>query len=387
MLLGRYVSINESYWALLDVATGKLTNRELPGGKKGAIGALAFAPDGKHAYITTDVRGEFRRLARVDLATDRFQWLTDDIDWDVADLQVHRDTGHVVFTVNENGATALYMLQDGNKEYRRLPTPLGIISSLEFSPDGKRLGFTLSRPDAPSDAYSLRLADNELTRWTVSEVGGLDPASFIKPQRIKFTSFDDGTIPAYYFRPRGASKDQPVPVLINIHGGPESQYRPFFSGSTQFYLNELGIAVICPNVRGSRGYGKTYLKLDNATKREDSVKDIGALLDWIAEQKERVEQQLGDIQRYSFDPQSVEILRQRLEAKLETASTEDRRFILDAVGAKVLVQGDGAWDLELQVPRGVPAAEAPFQEGVLQTVSDGPESNYTRNTDWQCWWL
>jgi len=163
---------------------------------------------------------------------------------------------------------------------------LGQVASLEFSPDGKHLGFTLSRPDLPGDAYSLALADGKLTRWTYSEVGGLNPATFVTASRIQFSAKDGLTIPAYYFKPRKASKDRPVAVLINIHGGPESQYRPAFNGIEQFYLHELGLAVIHPNVRGSAGYGKTYLKLDNADKREDSVRDIGSLLDWVATQPE-----------------------------------------------------------------------------------------------------
>jgi dipeptidyl aminopeptidase/acylaminoacyl peptidase len=123
-------------------------------------------------------------------------------------------------------------------------------------------------------------------RWTYSEVGGLNPDTFVKPERFSYESFDGRKIPAYIFRPRGASQEKPAAVLIQIHGGPESQYRPFFSPSDQFYVNELGLAVIHPNVRGSAGYGKTYLMLDNAEKREDSVRDIGALLDWIARQPE-----------------------------------------------------------------------------------------------------
>ncbi len=284
LLLGRYVSINESYLALLDVETKKRTDLKLPTDAKAAIGTMAFAADGKSVYLTTDARGEFRRLARLDLETLKYEWLSDDINWDVSDLAIDRQRGTVAFAVNEDGASRLYLLSGGKR--RELRIPLGILSSLEFSPDGLQLGFTLSRPDAPSDAYSLRTKNSKLTRWTFSEVGGLDPEKFIKPKRIQFESFDGKTVPAYYFQPRGATADKPVPVLINIHGGPESQYRPYFSGSTQFNLNELGIAVIYPNVRGSAGYGKTYLKLDNAERREDSVRDIGALLDWIAEQPE-----------------------------------------------------------------------------------------------------
>ncbi|MBP88409.1 MAG: peptidase S9 [Planctomycetaceae bacterium] len=284
LLLGRYVSINESYFALFDVATKTRTGLELPGPEKASIGDLAFSPDGKSIYITTDAGAEFNRLARYDIATKEYQWLTDDIDWNVSAVEVDTESGLVAFAVNENGASRLYLL-DGD-ERRDLQLPLGIISSIEFSPDGKQLGFTLSRPDAPSDAYSLKLSNNELTRWTFSEVGGLNPDSFIPPKRVQFKTFDDRLIPAYYYKPRGASGDKPVPVVVSIHGGPESQYRPYFRSSTQYYLNDLGIAVIAPNVRGSAGYGKTYLKLDNAEKREDSVKDIGALLDWIEDQPE-----------------------------------------------------------------------------------------------------
>src|SRR5439155_22153953 len=134
---------------------------------------------------------------------------------------------------------------------RSLKVPTGVISTLEFSPDGKHLGFTLSRPDAPADVYSIELASETLTRWTYSEVGGLNPVAFVTAERIRFPSFDDREIPGWYYRPRGASREKKAPVVINIHGGPESQAQPLFSGTTQFYLNEMGIAVILPNVRGS----------------------------------------------------------------------------------------------------------------------------------------
>jgi dipeptidyl aminopeptidase/acylaminoacyl peptidase len=188
----------------------------------------------------------------------------------------------VAFAVNEDGASRVYLL-NGDKR-KQLDIPLGTVDNLDFSPDGSHLGFTLSRPDAPADAYSGRLADGRLQRWTFSETGGLNHELFVTPERVQFPSFDDRSIPAYIFRPRSASSEKPAAVLVSIHGGPESQYRPDFSPLVQYYVNELGLAVVHPNVRGSAGYGKTYLKLDNAEKREDSVKDIGALLDWIGQQ-------------------------------------------------------------------------------------------------------
>jgi dipeptidyl aminopeptidase/acylaminoacyl peptidase len=123
-----------------------------------------------------------------------------------------------------------------------------------------------------------------LVRWTYSEVGGLDTTAFREPELISYPTFDevDGKpreIPVWVYKPAG---EGPYPVVVSIHGGPEGQSRPWFVSTYQMWLARLGVAVVVPNVRGSSGYGKTYLGLDNGFKREDSVKDIGALLDWIA---------------------------------------------------------------------------------------------------------
>ncbi|HEY7329147.1 MAG TPA: alpha/beta fold hydrolase [Gemmataceae bacterium] len=284
VLLDHYVSINETYPALLDLATGEKKKLTIPANGKAAYRHLAFLPDGQSAYITTDARGEFQQLARVDLNTLEYQFNNSDISWDVSSVMVEPKTGLTAFTVNEDGASALYLLRDNKRE--RVTVPLGLLSGMRFSPDGKHLGFTLARPDAPADAYSIAVEGYQLTRWTYSEVGGLNPSVFVTPTRIHFPSFDNRKIPAYYYKPASAKDGKPVPVIISIHGGPESQFQPIFSGLYQFYLNELGCAVVAPNVRGSAGYGKTYLTLDNAEKREDSVRDIGALLDWIGRQPE-----------------------------------------------------------------------------------------------------
>lgn len=295
LLLLRYVSANESYPAVFDLETKKRIDLPLPGMKKGAFSPLAFSKDGKNIYLGADTEGEFRQLGRLNIATGEYEWLAKDIEWDVTDIEVDPVSGKVAFVVNADGASRVFLLDNASSPEPsgksingkvELNLPLGIVSSLEFSPDGEELGMTIARPDAPPDAYSYHLKTGKLTRWTVSEVGGLNPGTFIKPTAIRFPSFDGREIPAWYYKPRRASADKKVPVLIIIHGGPEGQSQPYFSGATQFYLNELGIAVILPNVRGSSGYGKTYLKLDNAEKREDSVKDIGALLDWVKQRPE-----------------------------------------------------------------------------------------------------
>jgi len=179
-----------------------------------------------------------------------------------------------------------------SRDYARVDNiPVGLIGSLEFSPDDTRLGMTLNTYSTPSDAFVLELGRQplrygSLTRWTFSEVGGLDTTQFVEPQLITYPTFDkvDGAprqIPAWVYKPAGKG---PHPVVISIHGGPESQSRPAFSATYQMWLAELGTAVVVPNVRGSYGYGKTYVSLDNGFKREDSVRDIGALLDWIETQ-------------------------------------------------------------------------------------------------------
>jgi dipeptidyl aminopeptidase/acylaminoacyl peptidase len=286
LVLKRTVSANESYLAVINYESGKRTDLPPMGADKAAYGPMTYGLTEDYFFVVTDANGEFAQLYRKDCNQGTYENLTADIPWDVSDLALNGRTGQLAFTVNADGISRLFFIDKPYEKkvtYRELEIPQqGIISSLEFSPNGKRLGFTLARPDAPADVHSV--GEDGIVRWTYSEVGGLNPASFVTPTRIRFKSFDDREIPAHVYKPKNASEGNRAPVLINIHGGPEGQAQPYFTGATQFYVNELGIAVIYPNVRGSIGYGKTYLKLDNAEKREDSVKDIGALLDWIAQQ-------------------------------------------------------------------------------------------------------
>ena len=293
LLINRVVSINETYPAILDLKTRKLTPIPPPGAadgkeapdKKFAVGVGVFSKDGESVFLTSDADGEFQHVAQISLKDFSYTWLSKDIPWDIDQLELDPLTGRLALTANEGGLSSLYLydLAKPSAGLKRLAVPQGIISGLEFSPTGTELGFTLLPADGPSEAGSIQLVSGQLTRWTSSEVGGLNTRTFVSPTLIQFPTFDGREIPAFYFKPK-ATANKRFPVLINIHGGPESQYRPFFSGIDQYYLVELGIAVICPNVRGSEGYGKTYLQLDNGPKREDSVKDIGALLDWIKTQ-------------------------------------------------------------------------------------------------------
>ncbi len=285
LLLARYVSINETQPAMFDIATRKLTPLALlPQGRQpAAYGRMRFAKDGRSFYFTSDALGEFQQLYLYDRATGAATQQTPWKTWnaDVEELTVDPVTGRLVCVLNERGFSRAWLI-DANTS-TPLELPRGILDRVEFSPDGKRLGFTLARPNRPADVFSWDVAAKHLDQWTFSETGGLDPARFTGPEPFEYPTFDGRAIPAFLTRPP-ETNGQKLPVLIQIHGGPESQYRPGFSPIDQFWTGELGIAVIAPNVRGSAGYGQSYLKLDNGPLREDSVRDIGALLDWIAKQ-------------------------------------------------------------------------------------------------------
>jgi dipeptidyl aminopeptidase/acylaminoacyl peptidase len=283
LLVTRYVSAAESHPYILDLSTGALT-RLNPTEEKVAYGDAAFAKDGRGIYFTSDEGSEFKRLRYYDLKTGDITVLTEGIPWDVEEIELSDDGRYLAFTANEDGVSVLRVLDTRTMEGIPLPEiPLGVIQRLSFSPDGGALGLVLETPRSPADVYAVDISGGKLVRWTYSEVGGLRSETFCVPTLIRYETFDkvDGkprAIPAFYYKPKG---DGPYPVLVDIHGGPEGQAFPDFSAMVQYFVNELGVAVLVPNVRGSSGYGKSYLRLDNGYKREDSVKDIGALLDWI----------------------------------------------------------------------------------------------------------
>lgn len=294
LLVMKYVSAAESYPGAVNVETGKLEMFPVDGGKA-SFGRFAFAPDGKGVYFISDEpldgqAQEFKSLRYHDIHTNQLRRVGPVIDWDVQGFDISQDGSRLAYTSNEDGITHLRVLALPSMQEVALPElPIGVISGASFSPDGKRLAVTLNSATSPSDIYVIDLAAQQSTRWTRSEVGGLDASTFVAPSLIRYPTFDevDGkprTIPAFYYKPAKASGK--LPVIINIHGGPEGQSYPSFNPTAQFLANEMGVAMLVPNVRGSSGYGKTYLSLDNAEKREDSVRDIGALLDWIAQQPE-----------------------------------------------------------------------------------------------------
>ncbi len=293
LLALNYVSITDSSAHLVDLDSGSVTLLSGGPGNVSVNYPVAF-DDGNDGYwLITNQGSEFQRLAWQATAPGAaIEVVTRDIEWDVSGAVVSRDRKRMAFAVNENGRSAIYLLDPRTRKYRRIDSiPTGVAGSMAFSPDGSRLGMTLNTATSPSDTFVLELGRDPLdygalTRWTFSEVGGLDMTVFREPELVSYPTFDEvggkpREIPAWVYKPEG---EGPFPVVVSIHGGPEAQSRPWFSSTYQMWLAKLGVAIVVPNVRGSAGYGKTYLGLDNGFKREDSVRDIGALLDWIATQ-------------------------------------------------------------------------------------------------------
>jgi dipeptidyl aminopeptidase/acylaminoacyl peptidase len=288
LLLSNYISRTASFLYVFDMTNGALTPIH---DTLDTVSQEAGAWDskGEGLFLTSDEFTDFRSLLYHDLKSGKEVNLTADISWDIRDIILSNDRKNVVFSTNEHGYSSIYKMDAQTFVYKKITSlPSGIIGSFHFKPTGNILGFTIQKPNRPADVYTIDLNTTKIEQWTQSECGELDTSTLKTPEIIHFPTFDSSNgetrlIPCFYYKPEG---NGPFPVLISIHGGPETQYWPSFSPITQFYVNELGIAVLAPNVRGSGGYGKTYLSLDNGFKREDAVKDIGALLTWIGKQPE-----------------------------------------------------------------------------------------------------
>jgi len=283
-----YVSVTDSRAALVDLDSGAVTILAGGEGNESVNLPVAFDDDGEGFWLITDQGSEFNQLAWQSLTPgSKPEIVTASISWNISNVVISHDRKRMAFVANENGNSRVYLMDPATREYRIVDKiPTGLAYGLLFSPDDRQLGMTLNAAQSPSDAYALKLGRKplrygRLVRWTESEVGGLDASRFVVPELVEYPTFDGRQIPAWVHKPREGG---PHPVIIRIHGGPEGQARPVFSATYQLWVARLGAAVIQPNVRGSTGYGKSYVSLDNGFRREDAVRDIGALLDWIESQ-------------------------------------------------------------------------------------------------------
>jgi dipeptidyl aminopeptidase/acylaminoacyl peptidase len=287
ILLKEELSINESYLWLVDTATGEksaLTPRDRK--EKVSYGDAAFSKDDKGVYLTTDRDSEFHRLAYLDFSSQQPKYLTAKIPWDVEAFSLSHDGRRIAFVTNEAGASVLHVRSRGSEADAPLPKlPAGVIGALRWQHDSRELGFSIVNARGPGDVYSLDVPSGKLARWTTSETA-VKTDDFPEARLVKWKSFDGKEISGFLYLPPAGKFPGKRPLLVVIHGGPEGQSQPIFLGRGNYYLNELGIALVYPNVRGSTGYGKTFSLLDNASKREDTYKDINALFDWIGGQSD-----------------------------------------------------------------------------------------------------
>ena len=279
-----YVSVTKSNLHLLDLASGRRTqigDHEKPI----SYGDAQFAPDGS-LWVLSDEGSEFQRLGTLDVSSGAFTPKAPAEAWDVDEFDFAPDGSFVAYAVNEAGVSQLKLLDAKTGAVRVVDgLPSGQIGGISVAPWGA-IGLSFTSAKTPSDAFSVDARTLAVTRWTQSETGGLDASRNVEPELVEVKSFDGLEISGFLYRPDAGAFPGRRPLIVNIHGGPEGQTRPGFLGRTNYLINELGIAVFYPNVRGSTGYGKTFVGLDNGPqKREDSVKDIGAFLERLAQDR------------------------------------------------------------------------------------------------------
>ena len=273
---GISVTRTNLYW--LDLTTGKMT----PIGdhkKEIAYGDVQFAPDGT-VWTTSDEGSDFKRLGTLDPKTGKFTPRSPEKKWDIESFDIAADGSFIAYVVNEAGIYKLRLMDPKSGAVREVTgLPKGVIGTMKIAPWGT-IGLTVSSARVPTDAFSVDPNSLAVTRWTESETGGLDPAVNAEPEFVEVKSFDGELVSGFLYRPDPAKFPGKRPLIFNIHGGPEGQALPGFRGRTNYLINELGVAVFYPNVRGSTGFGKRFVALDNGPfLRENSVKDIGAFLD------------------------------------------------------------------------------------------------------------
>lgn len=277
------MSVNHAAVYELDLASGRMTALTNAAEQISYVDPQ-YGPGGA-VWATSNKDSDFLRLGRLEGGD--FRPVTQEPRWDVSNYAIAPDGSFIAYAINEAGASRLRVLDTATGQVRNvdgLPTgviPYAIGHALAVSPSGQ-IGLSLSSARVAGDAFSVDAKTLEVTRWTQSETGGLDLERNVEPTLIEVASFDGERVSGFLYQPDPARFPGKRPLLIDIHGGPEGQTRPDFLGQQNYLINELGVALFFPNVRGSSGYGSRFINLDNGPyQRENSVKDIGAFLDHL----------------------------------------------------------------------------------------------------------
>ena len=286
LLLTRYISAADTESWLFDVATLQ-RRRVLPvdEARRAAHLQTLFSADENGLLVGSDAAGEFRELVAHGLDGQLRRRVTAHIPWDISSADMSDDRRLLALQSNEDGTDALRLFDAQTlNELPRPALPAGNVGSSRFRPVGHELAFSLVSARSPSEIYTLNPDTGQVQQWTRAQsAADVDTSGFSPQALVRWPSFDGRSISGWLSTPPARFTGK-RPVLIDIHGGPAVQAQSGFLGRSQYFVQELGVAIIRPNVRGSSGYGKTFLTLDDGRLREDSVKDIGALLDWIAQQ-------------------------------------------------------------------------------------------------------
>jgi dipeptidyl aminopeptidase/acylaminoacyl peptidase len=281
----QYRTPSDSDVVLIDAKTGA-TTKILPktGESAAGFGDVEWSQDGKRLFLTTNAGGEFFELAVYELKTQKLTVLSRHIPWDIEGISLSKDGKHLLAVVNNNGRDEVRLFDTtSGKELARPDISAGSIGGGKWHAGAKsRFAFSLNSSTSPGDVYAYDTASKKSQRWTTAfSAPGANPDTFVAPELVQIKSFDGLPISAWLYLPDAAKYPGKRPVVVDFHGGPEGQSTVRFMGRWNYYLNEMGIAVLMPNVRGSAGYGKTFLNLDNGFKRKDSVKDGGAFIQWV----------------------------------------------------------------------------------------------------------
>jgi dipeptidyl aminopeptidase/acylaminoacyl peptidase len=285
---GRYLvisvasaSLNNDLY-LLDIETKQIQHLT-PHEENAIYSAGPWTRDSQGFFVLSDQAREFVNLAYLDITQDQMSFL-EDLNWDVEGVGLSRDGKILGTVVNVEGYRQLRLWNWPERTPLPVPSlPQGLLASVRISrlsEQNQKLTFSLISPRYPGDVWMYDLATQEVRQLTHSSLGTVDAESFVEPTLIKYPTFDGRMIPAFFYLPKGANRDGRLPVVIDIHGGPESQARPVFSRVNQYLLHR-GYAILQPNVRGSTGYGKAYTHLDDVHLREDSVIDIAYAVEWL----------------------------------------------------------------------------------------------------------
>jgi len=290
--------VSQAHWSfdqdvsVLDLESGELTH-VTPHEGDVRFSSTQWGPDGDALYLVTDYGADTTSLARLDLATAAgaddvgaaLETVREGGEWNVDGVALDDETGRLVYSRNVDGYTELTVGElDGPTTVEEVPAPDlpdGVAGGVSFDDGADRYALSASGRGANTNVYVVEFATGETERWTHASTAGIPPETFVEPELVRYPAFDDRSIPGFFSLPRERTAGE-TPVVVHVHGGPESQRRPSFGGLLQYFLSR-GYAVFEPNVRGSTGYGREYTHLDDVEKRMDSVADLAAAVDWLTD--------------------------------------------------------------------------------------------------------